>query len=419
MKSYDYKDETKDVKGKTERLNAINELQQMLSDQKNVATLIIPHLDDVMQMIERNIFRPLPNVKKSNLGFSETGIEQEEDMDPAWPHLQGIYEFFLQLVINEAVEVRALKVYVTPQFVQEFLELFDSEESVERDYLKNILHKLYAKLVPRRKMIRKAINECFYSLIHEAHKFNGAAELLDILASIISGFAVPLRDEHVIFFKNVIIPLHKVQTCSQFYEQLLRCSMLFLTKDRTLAIPLLEGLLRYWPFANCVKETLFLTELQEVLEVCEVEKVKHLIPRLFKRIVKCIGGIHLQVADRAMCFFENDYFLNILKTYKDETFPMLVPVIVDLAENHWHKILQESLIALKTILKEIDPFAFEEALKLNPSQKKMYAMKQDEEDRQSLDKKWEKLNQKLKGSESNFKEPNFPFQPDQLIRDYN
>ena len=67
-------------------------------------------------------------------------------MDPAWPHLQGIYEFFLQLVINESVEVRALKVYVTPQFVQEFLELFDSEESVERDYLKNILHKLYAKV---------------------------------------------------------------------------------------------------------------------------------------------------------------------------------------------------------------------------------------------------------------------------------
>ena len=51
-------------------------------------------------------------------------------------------------------------------------------------------------------MIRKAINESFYALIHETHKFNGAAELLDILASIISGFAVPLRDEHIIFFKN-------------------------------------------------------------------------------------------------------------------------------------------------------------------------------------------------------------------------
>jgi serine/threonine-protein phosphatase 2A regulatory subunit B' len=48
----------------TERLNAINELQQMLSDQKNVATLILPNLDEVMQMIEKNIFRPLPSVKK-------------------------------------------------------------------------------------------------------------------------------------------------------------------------------------------------------------------------------------------------------------------------------------------------------------------------------------------------------------------
>ena len=67
-------------------------------------------------------------------------------------------------------------------------------------------------------MIRKAINEQFLALIHETHKFNGAAELLDILASIISGFAVPLRDEHVIFFQNIIIPLHKVQTCSTFYE---------------------------------------------------------------------------------------------------------------------------------------------------------------------------------------------------------
>lgn len=268
-------------------------------------------------------------------------------------------------------------------------------------------------------MIRKAINECFFSLIQENHKFNGAAELLDILASIISGFAVPLREEHVTFFKKVIIPLHKVQTCSQFYEQLLRCSMLFLTKDRTLAIPLLEGLLKYWPFANAVKETLFLTELSEVLEVCEVEKVEPLIPKLFKRIVKSIGGDHLQVSDRAMCFFENDYFLAILKTYKDKTFPMLVPVIVDLADHHWHKILQDSLIALKTILKEIDLFAFEEALKMKPEKRKEYRIKQDLEERKAFDERWISLNEQLKSQNKDYKEPALPFCEDKLIRDYN
>ena len=96
-------------------------------------------------------------------------------------------------------------------------------------------------------MIRKAMTDCFSTLIHETYKFNGVPELLDILArfikantlllysSVISGFAVPLREEHVIFFKNVITPLHKVQTCHLYHEQLLRCSMLFLSKDPALS----------------------------------------------------------------------------------------------------------------------------------------------------------------------------------------
>ena len=164
------------------------------------------------------------------------------------------------------------------------MELFDSEEPKEREYLKNILHRLYAKLVPRRRMIRKAITDTYYNLIHETYKFNGAPELLDILASIISGFAVPLREEHVQFFKNIITPLHKVQTCFKFHNELLRCSMLFLSKDPSLAFPLIEGLLRYWPFANYTKETVFLEELKDVLEVCiEFQNLESQSKKLFKK----------------------------------------------------------------------------------------------------------------------------------------
>jgi serine/threonine-protein phosphatase 2A regulatory subunit B' len=91
----------------------------MLGDQKSVVSNIIPNLEIVMEMIERNIFRPLPNIKKStSIGMSETGIEQEEKVDPSWPHLQGIYEFFLQLILNDAADVKSMKVYITPQFIQ-------------------------------------------------------------------------------------------------------------------------------------------------------------------------------------------------------------------------------------------------------------------------------------------------------------
>lgn len=55
----------------------------------------------------------------------------------------------------------------------------------------------------------------------------------------------------------------------------------------------MEGLLRYWPFGNSVKEVMFLTELVEVLEVCEIAKLEPLITKLFKRLIKCIAGPHL------------------------------------------------------------------------------------------------------------------------------
>ncbi len=360
---FDFNDEATSVNEKNERLKYFSELSDILTNQHNVINLVIPNLEKVMEMIQKNIFRPLPVVKKKGLD-GEMGMDDEEVVvDPSWPHLQPVYEFFLQLIVNDAADVKSLKHYVTNRFIQEFLQRFESEEPKEREYLKNILHRLYAKLVPRRKMIRKAITDCFYTLIHENFKFNGAPELLDILASIISGFAVPLRDEHVYFFKTVIIPLHKVQTCQKFHNELLRCSMLFVSKDPQLAFPLVRGLLKYWPFANFGKEAQFLQELLEVLDVCDITKLEPYVERLFKRIVKSIASPHLQVSDRAMCFFENDFFLSILRNYKGHTFPILVPVIIHLAETHWHKLLQESLRALKNIMRDLDPALFDKVAK--------------------------------------------------------
>lgn len=47
------------------------------------------------------------------------------------------------------VDVKSLKVFITTPFIQEFIDLFDSESAIEREYLKNILHKIYAKVQPQ------------------------------------------------------------------------------------------------------------------------------------------------------------------------------------------------------------------------------------------------------------------------------
>lgn len=66
--------------------------------------------------------------------------------------------------------------------------------------------------------------------------------------------------------------------------------------DKILVKKLVEGLLRYWPFANSPKEVMFLTELLEVLEVCEISRLDaNIVTKLFKRLIKCISGAQLQV----------------------------------------------------------------------------------------------------------------------------
>lgn len=47
-------------------------------------------------------------------------------------------------------------------FVLQLLELFDSEDPRERDFLKTILHRIYGKFLGLRAYIRRQINNIFY-----------------------------------------------------------------------------------------------------------------------------------------------------------------------------------------------------------------------------------------------------------------
>ena len=43
---------------------------------------------------------------------------------------------------------------------------------------------------------------------------------------------------------------------------------------------------------------------------------------------------------------------------------------------------------------------------MNSQQKKQYAVRQDDDDRKNYDKKWEKINTKLRQQDGGYKEPN-------------
>jgi len=76
-KVFDYKDESSDVAEKERRLKYFQEISEILTVQSNVINIVIPNLQEVMKMIQSQIFRPLPVVKKAGPSEDMQGLEEE------------------------------------------------------------------------------------------------------------------------------------------------------------------------------------------------------------------------------------------------------------------------------------------------------------------------------------------------------
>ncbi|GMF08086.1 unnamed protein product [Ambrosiozyma monospora] len=135
-----------------------------------------------------------------------------------------VYEFFLKFLESPDFNNSIAKPYIDHKFVLQLLELFDSEDNRERDCLKTTLHRVYGKFLSLRSFIRKSINNIFLTFVYDTGRFNGISELLEILGSIINGFALPLKEEHKIFLIKVLIPLHKAKSitlCHWWFTKIL------------------------------------------------------------------------------------------------------------------------------------------------------------------------------------------------------
>ena len=168
---------------------------------------------------------------------------------------------------------------------------------------------------------------CWWLCSYEQDRHSGIAELLEILGSIINGFALPLKHEHKLFLRKVLIPMHKVRSLHHFHQQLSYCVSQFVDKDPELAVPVLSGLLQYWPISNSSKEVLFLNELEQILELTQPEEFGLLVPALFRRVAVSIASPHFQVAERALFLWHNEYISHLIAQHREEILPILYPVL--------------------------------------------------------------------------------------------
>ena len=112
--------------------------------------------------------------------------------------------------------------------------------------------------------------------------------------------------------EKTLIPLHKTRYLSLYFRQLNYCIVQFIEKDSSLSVPVILGLLKIWPKTNTTKEVMFLSEIEEILDITPVEHFRKVSKQLFKQIGLCVDSDHFQVAEKALMYWNNENILSLI-----------------------------------------------------------------------------------------------------------
>eukprot|EP01084_Bolivina_argentea_P003667 6896_1 len=348
--------------------------------------------------IGMNIFRPLPSwhaIYIDNISVNDLGcdvyIEEPSFTDGSWVHLQLIYELFLRIMISSPkINIKLLQKCINKKFIENVINLFASENQQERDYLKSILHRMYARFMRMRRAIRQLMANYVLHALYEEHVYvhtyeqdlngpipentqkcyrilnvNGIAELFDIYHASLNGFSVPLKEEHKNFLMKVIIPLHKYENINLFFQQLNSCCIGFVSKDMKLGRVILYALMKYWPYKSVEKQLLFIGEIEDIIGLMinhnsgfKWSDNKHICLLVIDRLIKCSYCEHYQIAEKALYALMQDIFKSVMDFDKNTVWPILIYGLLD-APNHWNKTVRSTHKQLLNWIKERDSKLFE------------------------------------------------------------
>ncbi|KAI8871388.1 B56-domain-containing protein [Ramicandelaber brevisporus] len=313
---------------------------------------------EIIYMCAANLLRTL-SPPRNPRGPQYDPEEDEPTLESGWNHIQLVYQIFLRFIESPSFSASIAKRYVDQRFALQLLELFESEDPRERDFAKTTMHRIYGKFLGLRSCIRRAIGHTFMRYTYEYEDFthNGISELLEILGSIINGFAQPLKQEHVTFLEKTLLPLHKVPSLHVFHPQLSYCIVQYTDKEPALAGLIIKSLLKMWPQYNSNKGVLFLSEIEDVLDLAGSDQWREVAVVLSKKLAQCITCQHFQVIERALAFFRNDKIIEMIRSNLENVMPIIIPALVNRSQSCWNRNVQVMAINVVRMFQDLSPDA--------------------------------------------------------------
>lgn len=320
------------------RAQVLKDLTKSLQTPALCKEFVDPNLDAVFELISANIFRPVRAASTFELTNDAEEPLPNVSTGQHWAHLHPVYQALHLLFMNPALDKTRVKDLADGAFLSQYLDLFESADSLERETLKVTLHRIYVYLVSRRKQIRAKVHQIFEEAAHDLRPHPGLNELLEFHASVVSGFQTPLSSAHLTNFRETVLPLHKLPNFRDFQKEFGTCLKLYVCKDRTLAPQVTRAVLRYWPKSSARKEAAFLTHLLSLVEhFGGIELLVYSPEPLLRRVALSVASFSSVVCDKALLFFLNSAFMASVGRARRLALSLLKPAVRVARERQWSK----------------------------------------------------------------------------------
>ena len=355
----DFQSPMDDLPNKGKKTAYLEEILDHISQPRYFKLFEPETFKEFFAMLSQNIIRAFPPIP-ALARVPMIGDDINDTLyESAWPHLELVYQIFQRFLESSLMDPNQFVQYIDPPFIAKFLGQFNSTDQRERDALKMVLHRMYLKFVQQRPLIRQAIQHVFYTYIYETRYFCGILELLEIMISIINGYAVPLKQEHKDFLIRILLPLHTSYYLHLFHQNLFYCVMQYIQKDPSLIPIIKKELQKLWPVWCSMKELIFVTELGKILEMVNEEQFVGLMEPLFRKIGQCITSNNFQVSEAGMLLWKNDRFVQLTTAHAKELFPIICPDLYKTGTNHWNTPIKNLAVSVIRICMETSPAVFE------------------------------------------------------------
>jgi len=149
-----------------------------------------------------------------------------------------------------------------------------------------------------------------------------------------------------------------------YHQQLSYCVIQFVEKDPDTAVPILRGLIRYWPWSSSAKQVLIMNELEEILELLGNDPLMLIRDELFDLIRKCLSSEHFQVTERTLFLWNNEHLINhgcLSKAHAPVLLPLIYTALKDKSDKHWNATVEGLATNVLKIYQDFDIVTYDAA----------------------------------------------------------